>query len=69
MIKTNFCFVENIALQPSLHKIDAVYRFKWNRDYPSDFKFDLDLTQWHLTEITEFVGNSHKNITMEVYNR
>ena len=68
MIKTNFCFVENIALQPSLHKIDAVYRFKWNRDYPSDFTFDIPLeTEFRLVAIEDFVGNSHDNITLEIW--
>ena len=64
-----FFFFENKLLKPYEKWIDKIIVFKWNRDYPSDFKFDLDLTQWQLTESTEFVGNSHKNITMEVYNR
>lgn len=67
--KDEYCFVENKLLKPYEKWLDKIIVFKWNRDYPSDFKFDLDLTQWKLTESTEFVGNSHKNITMEVYVR
>lgn len=64
-----YCFVENKSLKPFEKWLDKIIVFKWNRDYPSDFKFDLDLAKWKLTESTEFVGNSHKNITMEVYVR
>ena len=67
--KGEYCFVENKSLKPFEKWLDKIIVFKWNRDYPSDFKFDLDLTEWKLADSTEFVGNSHKNITMEVYVR
>lgn len=62
-----FCFVENKALIPYEKWIEQIIVFKWNRDYPSDLKFDLNLSKFKLIETTDFVGNSHKNITMEVY--
>ena len=43
--------------------------FKWNRVYPKDFEFELDLSKWKLAESSEFKGSSHDNITMEVYVR
>ena len=67
--KGEYCFIENKSLKPFEKWLDKIIVFKWNRDYPSDFKFDLDLTEWKLADSTEFVGNSHKNITMEVYVR
>lgn len=47
--------------------IEKIYVFRWNRSYPFDTQFDIDLTKWHLTEICEFSGSSHEKITLEVY--
>ena len=43
--------------------------FKWNRVYPKDFEFEIDLSKWKLEESSEFKGSSHDKITMEVYVR
>lgn len=52
--------------------ISKLILFKWNRDYPSDVKFDYpnllpDFSNWTLTETEDFPGHSHETITMEVY--
>ncbi len=65
----DFCFVENCNLTPYIDKIEKLIVFKWNRDYPSDFSLDIDLADWKLVSTTDFKGNSHKEITMEVYKR
>ena len=49
--------------------IEKIILIKWNRDYPADFKLDIDLSSWNLIDMTEFIGYSHKTITMEVYTR
>lgn len=69
--KGEFCFVEDAALAPVEQRIEKLIIFKWNRTYPADRYFDLKLDQgtWHLTQSSDFVGNSHKKITMEVYER
>ena len=42
--------------------------FRWNRSYPSDTKFCMDLQDSFLmVESEEFFGVSHDNITKEVY--
>lgn len=64
-----FCFVENMELKPFEKRIEKLIVFRWNRNYPTDQTLDIDLTKWSLQESSEFVGNSHKNITMEVYAR
>ena len=48
---------------------DAIFR--WDRTYPTDRYFDLQLGsgQWHLVGTSEFAGHSHDLITMEVYER
>ena len=64
-----YCFVENVSLKGYEKWIEKLIVFKWNRVYPNDFVFDLDLSAWKLTESSEFKGNSHDNISMEVYVR
>jgi hypothetical protein len=65
----DFCFVENCTLSPYVDKIEKLIVFKWNRDYPSDFCLDLDLSQWALISNLDFEGSSHEKITMEVYEK
>lgn len=68
--KDDFCFVENLHVQDHLSSIDKIYLFKWNRTYPADFYFDIDLNEeFHLISQEDFTGNSHENITMEVWER
>ncbi|MCD8049652.1 MAG: ribonuclease Z [Clostridia bacterium] len=64
-----FCFVENVGVERYAEKIERVMLFKWNRKYPADFYFDIDLNlpEWEIVEMSEFAGSSHEKITMEVY--
>lgn len=66
-----FCFVENQGVLEYKEKIEAVVLYKWNRVYPSDRFFDLDLgeKEWELAKSEEFAGSSHEKITMEYYDR
>ena len=61
--KEEFCFVENQELMSYSNSIEQIVLYCWNRKYPSDFKLDLDLSNWEKKAITEFVGNSHEKIT------
>lgn len=63
------CFVENQDIMPYLPKIDTFILFRWNRDYPADFFFTVDLSQWNLISTEDFEGTSHEKITMEVYKK
>ena len=66
----DFCFVENILVSQYIHKINKVYLFKWNRKYPSDFTFDLELDgNFQLINVEEFQGNSHDLITLEIWSK
>lgn len=64
-----FCFVENTPVSQYAGKIEQVILFRWNRSYPGDFYFDLDLHSdgWRMASSEEFPGSSHEKITMEVY--
>lgn len=55
---------------PYLHAIEKLILVRWNRTYPADSWFTLDLkSQWKLEQTEEFAGSSHEKITWEVYGR
>lgn len=66
-----YCFVENTDVSLYENEAEKIILFRWNRKYPSDFYFDIDVNSltWHLTYIEDFQGYSHEKITMEVYER
>jgi hypothetical protein len=65
------CFIENVAINPYLDRISEVTVYNWNRVYPRDFVFDIDLEKegFSLMSSYEFEGYSHENIRKEVYKR
>ena len=42
----DYCFVEREDVKPYEDKIQKVIVFRWNRHYPSDLKFGIDLVVW-----------------------
>lgn len=66
----DYCFVENTSVAKFKEKISKLIIYKWDRDYPSDFYFDIDYANDYKLETTlDFVGTSHEKITKEVYVR
>ena len=47
--------------------IDKIIIYKWNRDYPADKYFDIDLSSYVLISTQDFQGSSHDLITEEIY--
>ena len=64
-----FCFVEGENLAGYEGKITEIVLYRWNRDYPADLFFEVDLSKWELEERKEFSGYSHEKITREIYSR
>lgn len=64
-----FCFVENADISAYLDQIEEICLYKWNRDYPADTYFPVDLGVWKCVETVEFAGSSHEKITREKYVR
>lgn len=64
-----FCFVENLDVQPYAGRMEKVILYHWNRRYPADLRWTLplDAPEWKRTELREFAGSSHEKITKEVY--
>lgn len=62
-------FVEDLPF--SLNGVDGITIYRWNRHYPSDLKFGIDLSKegFILDTVYEFEGSSHEKITEEKYKR
>lgn len=67
-LKGQYVFLEDPEkIQES--QTEAIILYRWNRKYPADRYFSIDLAQWKLVETTEFPGNSHEKITKEKYEK
>lgn len=65
----DYCFVETEDITKYILKIEKIVLYRWNRRYPSDFKFSLDLSDWTMESTFEFAGSSHEKITEEIYRK
>ena len=65
----DFCFVEDKEI--TSENVENFYIFNWNRKYPADLFFSVDLKAEGFKKIKkeEFPGNSHDKITLEIYSR
>ncbi len=66
-----FCLVEDADILPFSCFIEKIILFHWNRVYPADQHFPIDVHggKWRCIRQEEFAGSSHDKITMEVYVR
>ena len=53
----------------SSFSLDRLIVYRWNRNYPSDVKYNPYLHDWKKVSSYDFTGNSHEKITKEVYER
>lgn len=67
----NFCLVEDKSLKYYKNKISTLIIYRWNRIYPADLHFDIDVnsSSWQLISSEDFSGSSHEKITKEIYRR
>ena len=67
----DWCFIEDRACASALAKVETIVIYWWNRHYPSDLKFDVDVSKegFRLQSKEEFAGSSHEKITKEVFER
>jgi len=63
------CFVEDRSVKEAADRVETVILYRWNRTYPADLSFDLDLSDFYLETAVEFPGNSHEKVTREIYQR
>ena len=64
-------FAEDIPTEEILAKTETIVIYRWNRHYPSDVRWEPDLSNlgFVLRETTDFPGTSHEKITREVYGK
>lgn len=65
----DFVFLEDRGANDYREKIKRLVIYKWNRKYPTDFKFDIEPENvgMRLSEVAEFPGKSHEKITREIW--
>ena len=65
----DWCFLERADLQSVAEAVTQIVLYRWNRHYPSDVKFPMELfaERWTLVSRRDFSGSSHERITEEVY--
>ncbi|MBS7007292.1 hypothetical protein [Anaerostipes sp.] len=64
----DYCLLEDCPAKEYESCIRELIIFRWNKIYPADVYFDLDLSDWQLEETEEFEGYSH-HITKERYRK
>ena len=68
-LPADFCFVEDTDPAALESLADKIVLYRWNRAYPRDTLFPIDLEQWTQVHSERFQGSSHDDITEEVYIR
>ena len=65
----DMCYVETDDLHAYEEQISKIILYRWNRDYPADLYFKIDLMNgnWDMISTCDFEGSSHKVITKEVW--
>lgn len=66
LTNNDFYFLED---EDYTGNIDKIIIYKWNRDYPADKYFEIDLSNFKKVSKEEIIGNSHKKITLTVFRR
>ena len=64
-----FCFVEREDVSNFSDLIHTIILYHWQRAYPSDRRFPLDLSEYRKTEAVTFEGKSHPEIVREVWKK
>lgn len=65
------CFIEDTDITGFERQIESVILYNWNRKYPADRYFPLDMSDgsWELTRTCEMQGSSHERVTKEIYEK
>ncbi len=65
----NTYFIEDMNIEAFYNEIDEIIIYRWNRVYPADRYFNIDLSHYSLISSNDFTGISHDKITKEIYKR
>ena len=64
-----YCFIEDITLEGYVDRIDSVIMYNWNKRYPKDMWFEVDMSNFEHTASIDIEGYSHEKITKDTYIR
>ena len=64
-----YCFLEDRSPAPYQEQITEVILYHWNRKYPADLVFDLNMKDFKRKSTSDFPGSSHDQITKEVWTK
>lgn len=67
-LEGNYLFAENPDIICE-EQVEKIVLYHWNRKYPADQYFPIDLNRWNLIRSEEFKGYSHEKITKELYEK
>ena len=67
--KEDYCFIENIDANNFIDKVDKIIIYNWNKHYPADRYFNINLNNWEIISEENFKGYSHENITEKIFVR
>ena len=67
--KEDYCFIENIDANNFIDKVDKIIIYNWNKHYPADRYFNINLNNWEIISEENFEGYSHENITEKIFIR
>lgn len=66
----DYIFLEREVPDTFKDKIEEVVVYNWNRKYPAEQFFNINLNDnWKLKLTYDIVGNSHEKITIEIYEK
>ncbi len=65
--ENDFCFVEDRGF--NLDLANEIILCHWNRKYPANSFFDVDLSKYERISSQDISGSSHDKITIELYKR
>ena len=67
----DYGFAEITDVAPHFSRVNEIIIFHWNRKYPADLHFPMAFLSegWKMTGSLTFSGNSHAEITQEIYIR
>ena len=67
--KEDYCFIEDIDANIFIDKVDKIIIYNWNKHYPADRYFNINLNNWEMISEEYFEGYSHENITEKIFVR
>ena len=67
----DYAFLEDRCPSKYKDNIDKIIIYRWNRAYPFDMRFDIDLEKegFKLLDHVDFAGYSHEKITKEIFEK